>query len=161
MNIKFLYTSIACLALSAGAVTAADDKTLGEKTSDAAGKVVEKTKDVTRAAVDATKDAAAAVKDAVTPDSDARKIEVTLSDHQIDMARSIPAGKTAFVVKNNGKAKHNFEIEGQGIEKQFLANVGPGDTKTLHVDLKPGNYKVYCPVKDHEAKGMELTLMVK
>jgi uncharacterized cupredoxin-like copper-binding protein len=42
-----------------------------------------------------------------------------------------------------------------------MATVDPNETKVLHVDLKPGTYKVYCPVKDHEAEGMKLNLTVK
>jgi hypothetical protein len=38
-----------------------------------------------------------------------------------------------------------------------MLNLGPNDTKTLHVDLKPGTYKVHCPVEDHAAEGMMLS----
>jgi len=161
MKMKILYSTIIAAALSTVPAFGAEEKTLGEKTSETLGKAAEKTKEAGRAAVDATKSAATAVKDAVTPDRDAQKVEVTLTEHRIEMPRAIPAGKTAFVVTNSGKMKHNFEVEGQGIEKKFLATVDPSETKTLHVDLKPGNYKVFCPVKDHEEKGMDVTLMVK
>ncbi len=43
----------------------------------------------------------------------------------------------------------------------ILGNLPPDETKVLHGDLKPGSYKVYCPVKDHDAEGMKLTLTVK
>ena len=162
MKTTILYSSIVAIALAAGPVIAAEEKTLGERTADTVGKAAEKTKEAGRAAVDATKRAATSVKDAVvTPDEDARKVEVTLTDHRIDMPRSIPAGKTAFIVTNSGKAKHNFEIEGQGIEKKFFASVDPNESKTLQLNLKPGNYKVFCPMEDHEGKGMETTLTVK
>jgi uncharacterized cupredoxin-like copper-binding protein len=101
------------------------------------------------------------VVDAVTPDSDAHKVEVTLKEHHIDMPKSIESGKTAFVVRNSGKEKHNFEIQGQGIEKKFMADLGPNDTKVLHVNLNSGSYKVTCPVGDHESEGMHLKLTVK
>src|SRR4030095_16063352 len=99
--------------------------------------------------------------DAVTPDKEARKVDVTLTEHKINMPKSISAGKTAFVVTNNGKDKHNFEIEGQGLDKKFMLNIAPNDTKTLHVELKPGTYKVICPVGDHAQEGMTLNLTVK
>ena len=137
------------------------DKTLGEKTTDTLQKAGEKTKDVGRAIGDTTKKAANAVVDAVTPDKDAHKVEVKLIEHRIEMPKSVEAGKTAFVVRNGGKEKHNFEIQGEGIEKKFLAPLDPDETKVLHVDLKPGTYKVYCPVKDHDAEGMKLNLTVK
>jgi uncharacterized cupredoxin-like copper-binding protein len=140
---------------------AEDKKTLGEKTADTLEKAKEKTKEAGRAIADTTKKAEDKVVDAVTPDADAQKIEVKLTEHQIDMPKTLGTGKTAFVVRNAGKEKHNLEIKGEGIEKKFFADIPPADTKVLHVDLKPGTYKVYCPVEDHEKEGMKLTLTVK
>ena len=137
------------------------DKSLGEKTTDTLGKAAEKTKDVGRSIADTTKKAAETVVDAVTPDSDARKVEVKLIEHRIEMPKRLEPGKTAFVVRNTGKEKHNFQIEGEGIDKKFFASLGPDETKVLHVDLKRGTYKVYCPVKEHDAEGMQITLSVK
>lgn len=180
MKTKMIYSALMAAGLSVAAVQAADDKkaddkkTVGEKTSETIDKAVDKTKEVGRAAVDKSKEAGRAVvegtrkaveavKDAVTPDPDAdsRKVEVTLNEHKIDMPRQLAAGKTAFVVRNAGKQEHNFKISGEGIEENFFADVDPNTTKTLHVNLKPGSYKVFCPMKDHEHKGMELTLTVK
>lgn len=137
------------------------DKPLGEKTANTLEKVGEKTKDAGRAIADTTKKAANAVVDAVTPDKDAHKVEVTLVEHRIEMPKRLEAGKTAFVVRNEGKEKHNFEIQGEGIEKKFIAAVDPNETKVLHVDLKAGNYKVFCPVKEHDSEGMKVELTVK
>ncbi|QIF02363.1 cupredoxin domain-containing protein [Roseimicrobium sp. ORNL1] len=151
------------LAAAVPAVTAQEaksEKTLGQKTADALEKAGEKTKEAGKALMDSTKKTAEAVKDAVTP-ADARRVEVRLIDHKIEMPQQLAAGKTAFIVTNGGSAKHNFEIEGQGMEKKFLTDVGPNETKTLHVDLKPGSYKVYCPVGDHEEHGMKMDLTVK
>jgi uncharacterized cupredoxin-like copper-binding protein len=135
-------------------------KTLGEKTSEVLEKAGEKTKEAGKAVADSTKKAAEAVKDAVTPDN-ARKVEVRLSEHKIEMPKQLDSGKTAFVVTNGGAMKHNFEIAGEGLDKKFLMDVGPNETKTLHVDLKPGTYKVTCPVGDHKEHGMKLDLTVK
>lgn len=137
------------------------DKTLGEKTSEAWDTTKEKTKEAGRAVADTAKKAADAVVDAVTPDTDARKVEVTLTEHDIDMPKKLESGKTAFVVKNSGKEKHNFEIQGEGIDQKFIFAAGPGETKVLHVNLKTGSYKVYCPMEDHDKKGMKLNLTVK
>jgi uncharacterized cupredoxin-like copper-binding protein len=149
-TILFVSLALATAISFASAEEKKTDQSLGEKT-----------KEVGRAIADSTKKAADAVVDAVTPDADARKVEVKLTEHHIDMPKSLEPGKTAFVVRNSGKEKHNFEIKGEGIEKKFFADVGPNDTKVLHVNLKPGTYKVTCPLKDHEGEGMRLNVTVK
>jgi uncharacterized cupredoxin-like copper-binding protein len=63
-------------------------------------------------------------------------------------------------VVNNGTHEHNFEVEGQGIERELERNLQPGESATLDVDLQPGTYTVYCPVADHRGRGMEVTLSV-
>jgi uncharacterized cupredoxin-like copper-binding protein len=142
-------------------VATAQEKTLGEKTSETLQKAGEKAKEAGRAVVDGTKKATDVVVDAVTPDKDARHVEVKLVEHRIEMPKQLGTGKTAFVVHNTGKAKHNFQIAGEGIDKKFMADLSPDETKVLHVDLKPGTYKVTCPVGEHEDEGMKLNLTVK
>ena len=87
-------------------------------------------------------------------------VDVTLSEYHIDMPQSVPAGTVSFTVANAGSTAHNFEIEGNGVEKTCAANLHPGETKTLQVDLKPGSYEVYCPVDNHKGMGMKLDLKV-
>jgi hypothetical protein len=43
-----------------------------------------------------------------------------MNGFRIHPPREIAAGKTAFVVRNHGGARQNFEAEGQGIEKKFF-----------------------------------------
>jgi uncharacterized cupredoxin-like copper-binding protein len=142
-------------------LASAEEKSVGEKASDALKKAGEKTKEVGRVVIDSAKKAGDAVVDAVTPDADARKIEVKLVDGKIDMPRTLDAGKTAFVVSNAGTKKHNFQVRGEGMDKQFLAAVEPGDTKVLHVNLKSGTYEVICPVDGHATGGIKVNLTVK
>lgn len=87
-------------------------------------------------------------------------VQVELREFTIDMPGSIPAGLTTFEVTNNGTFEHNFEIEGQGIDQVFDANLLPGESRTLQVDLQPGAYDVYCPVANHREQGMSLELVV-
>jgi iron uptake system EfeUOB component EfeO/EfeM len=138
-----------------------DDESLGQKASDAASTAVEKTKEAGHAVAKTTKQAAEAVVDAVTPDADANKVNVTVTEDSIDMPKSVEAGKTAFVVKNSGKEKHNFEVRGHGIDKKFILALAPDQTKVLHVDLKTGRYKAMCLMTDHEKKNIMVELRVK
>lgn len=88
-------------------------------------------------------------------------VEVNLTEYKIDMPASVAAGATTFKVTNTGKETHSFEVEGNGIEKEIKPALKVGDTKTLQVELKPGTYKVYCPVDGHKMLGMSLNLTVK
>ena len=107
------------------------------------------------------KKAADTVEDALTPDSDARRVDVTVTENGIDMPRRFEPGKTAFVVKNAGKTTQNFEVEGTGIDRKFVAAPNPGETKVLHVVLKPGKYHVYSPGKEGSKRTARLTLRVQ
>ncbi len=139
---------------------AEDDKTVTEKTAEAWDKTKEVAKETGEVIADKTKAAVAAVEDAIDkPDADAKKVLVTITDSGIQMEKSLAAGKTAFVVKNTGKEKHNFEIEGTGMEKSFWLAIAPGDTKTMQVDLKAGSYEADC--KLHGTKEPHVKLMVK
>jgi uncharacterized cupredoxin-like copper-binding protein len=88
-------------------------------------------------------------------------VEVKVKEYTIEMTTSVGAGPTTFKVTNTGKETHGFEIEGNGIEKEIKPMLKQGKSGSLRVDLKPGTYKVYCPVKGHKMLGMSLDLTVK
>lgn len=91
----------------------------------------------------------------------AKTIDVILKEFTIEMPSSVAAGPTTFRVKNSGNIDHNFEIEGEGVEKKFDHALEPGASLSLTVDLKPGTYTVYCPVGNHaEGRGMKTNLTV-
>ena len=99
---------------------------------------------------------------AATPGAtpEANVVQVELTEFEIRMPNELPAGSTTFEVTNIGSIVHNFEVEGQGIEREFEENLQPGETKTMTVDLEAGTYEVYCPVGDHAERGMRLELTV-
>ena len=107
------------------------------------------------------KKAADTVEDAITPDEDARRVEVTMTADRIDMPRRLETGKTAFVVKNDGNAPQNFEVEGTNVDRKFVAAPAPGQTKVMHVFLKRGTYTVYSAGKDGEKRAMKMKFRVK
>jgi len=88
-------------------------------------------------------------------------VDVRLSEYRIEMPALIGAGATTFSVTNTGNKTHGFEIEGNGIEKALKPRLKKGESGSLQVDLKPGTYKVYCPVIGHQWHGMSLDLTVK
>jgi hypothetical protein len=96
----------------------------------------------------------------VAGESPAVIVEVKLTEFSVEMPKTVPPGPMIFSVTNAGTMEHNFEIEGEGIEKKFDTNLKPGETRSLPVDLPAGTYKVYCPVKDHKEHGIQLELRV-
>lgn len=86
--------------------------------------------------------------------------EVHLIEYAIHMPDTLPAGRIAFNVENGGKETHAFEIEGNGIEEK-TNELTRGNTASLEVELRPGTYTIYCPVKGHAEKGMKKTVTVK
>ena len=116
---------------------------------------------VGHATVRHTKEAVNTVAEALTPEPDARRVDVTMTEYKFNMPTDLKPGKTAFVVKNAGKRKHNFEIKGAGVDRKFQKNLAPNETRVLHVVLERGSYDVTCPVDFHPQKGMKTTVTVK
>jgi hypothetical protein len=101
------------------------------------------------------------VEDVLTPEADAHRVEVTVTDDKVDMPASLRPGKTAFVIKNNGKSPQNFELEGSDVDREFMNPPKPGETKVLHVTLERGTYKAYLPDANGEKGTAKATVRVK
>jgi hypothetical protein len=165
--IAFLACAFCC------AVAQAAEKTVAEKTEEVWDKTKAKTKEVSKTVAKKTKEAAKTVahktKETVnaiehkidTPDADARKVPVTITDGGVQMPGTLRPGKTAFIVKNTGTQKHNFEIEGPNLDKSFWFAVAPKSSKTMQVDLKRGSYEAHCTVADHANKEGKAKLVVR
>lgn len=70
------------------------------------------------------------------------------------------AGKISFDLKNTGKFPHSLAIDVNGT-KQESKQLKGGETTTWEVDLKAGTYKTWCPVGNHESRGMVGELVVE
>ena len=70
---------------------------------------------------------------------------------------SVPCGSVTFVQKNTGGATHNFHLFVAG---GVGALIGPGQSTTMTVQLKPGKIGYQCDVQDHASLGMVGTLTV-
>ena len=97
---------------------------------------------------------------AVAGDAPVPVVEVKLTEFAIAMPTTVPPGPVTFSVTNAGTMEHNFEVEGQNIERAFETPLKPGKTRSLQVDLPAGTYTVYCPVDDHQGRGMQVELRV-
>jgi hypothetical protein len=156
---KTIISAVLASAVSIAFVQAQED--IPAKAAGAAATAAETAKHVGQAAVRHTKEAVESVADVFTPEPDARRVDVTLNDQHIDMPSHLGTGKTALVVKNAGEKAHNFEIQGEDVNKKFLTDLSPGQTKVLHVTLEHGKYTAFSPSEGDRDKGMEAKLIVR
>ncbi|WP_207507807.1 hypothetical protein [Klenkia brasiliensis] len=68
-------------------------------------------------------------------------------------------GEYTFVLSDDGSAPHALTITGPGVD-ETSDDVRPGDSAELTVTLQPGDYELLCPVGDHTARGMRMTITV-
>jgi hypothetical protein len=128
---------------------------------DVAHSTVQGAKKAAHTVAHGAKKAAETVADALTPDADARRVDVTVTDNGIDMPTHLKPGKTAFVVKNGGNSTQNFEVVGSGTDRKFVTAPKPGETRVLHVNLDRGTYTAYSPGRDENKRTAKTTLRVR
>jgi len=92
------------------------------------------------------------------PASGARAVataEVSLVDYALDVSDSrVPkAGLLEFAATNDGLVRHALAVDGPAGTVRTAA-LGLGERGTFTVRLPPGTYKWYCPIADHEQRGM-------
>lgn len=93
-----------------------------------------------------------------------QEIEVNLEEYSIEPFEiTARPGKVRFLVTNEGKEYHEFEIDGEinGEEFEKKIEVSKGKTATLEVELPKGEYSIYCPVLGHKEAGMLAILTVE
>src|SRR5262249_40283242 len=85
---------------------------------------------------------------------------------------SVAAGKTKFVAHNAGKIPHEFMVErmpmkmdapGQPNEDAALGmidDLAPGESGQMTLNLKPGQYMLFCNIAGHYAAGQHTTFTV-
>lgn len=92
------------------------------------------------------------------PTVDARAVaiaEVSLVDYALDVPdpRLQRAGLIAFAATNDGLVRHALAVDGPSGTARTRALV-PGERAIFTLRLPPGTYKWYCPLADHEQRGM-------
>jgi uncharacterized cupredoxin-like copper-binding protein len=81
---------------------------------------------------------------------------VSLVDYALEpkTIRIDKPGTYTFEAMNNGQTEHALEIEGNGVEEE-TETLAPGDKGTITVELKMGEYEMYCPIDSHRDRGMD------
>ena len=86
-------------------------------------------------------------------------VKIALTDYDIDMARTIEAGPTRFVVVNSGDHEHALRIGGAATDLR-VGPIPPNGTEEIVIALSPGTYTFWCPIEDHAGRGMEREIEV-
>jgi uncharacterized cupredoxin-like copper-binding protein len=81
---------------------------------------------------------------------------VSLVDYALEpkTIRIDKPGTYTFEATNNGQTEHALEIEGNGVEEE-TETLAPGAKGTITVELKMGEYEMYCPIDSHRDRGMD------
>ncbi|MBI3979383.1 MAG: cupredoxin domain-containing protein [Chloroflexi bacterium] len=87
-------------------------------------------------------------------------VRVSQKDFKLDPDTiTVKAGSITFVLKNEGRYTHDFRVEGEGFDEKG-PKVGSGRSLEWRISLKPGEYRISCPVSNHADRGMVGTLTV-
>ena len=96
-----------------------------------------------------------------TPSASGTQVDVVESEYSISLSRTTFApGTYTFVVHDRGHATHALEIDGPGVSDKKSSYLEGGDTTSLTVTLQAGRYRLYCPVANHAAQGMDTSITV-
>jgi plastocyanin len=88
------------------------------------------------------------------------QIEIALLEYEMKPNKiRVKPGAVTFVLRNEGRFAHDFHVEGPGVEAH-AAKFSPGRTVRLEVTLQEGEYKISCPLSNHDQRGMHGMLVV-
>lgn len=91
----------------------------------------------------------------------AQQVSVTEGEWYVRLDPStVRPGRITFNIRNEGKALHAFELENGNVEERS-ADIQPGESTTMTVTLPAGEYTAYCPIGNHEGRGMHTMLRVE
>ncbi len=87
------------------------------------------------------------------------QIEIAFLEYEMKPNKiRVKPGTVTFVLRNEGRFAHDFHVEGPGVEA-YAAKFSPGRTVRLEVALPEGEYKISCPLSNHDQRGMHGTLV--
>jgi uncharacterized cupredoxin-like copper-binding protein len=80
---------------------------------------------------------------------------VSLVDYALhaEQSRVTRAGVVAFEATNDGTVPHALAVDAPAGQVRTRA-LRPGERAFMSIRLPPGTYKWYCPIGDHERRGM-------
>ena len=79
----------------------------------------------------------------------------------VSSRQRIAAGKLEIQLYNRGEDGHDLAARRVGAERTFrIAETRPGQLGEAAWRLKPGRYRLWCDLPEHDERGMHATLVV-
>lgn len=83
---------------------------------------------------------------------------VSMTEYSFDPSDITVSQGDSIEVTNDGELPHNLTVEGEDLA---TADIDPGGSEELTVDLPPGDYEFICSIAGHAEQGMTGTLTVE
>jgi plastocyanin len=89
-------------------------------------------------------------------------VTVTALDFRYEpqLIRARP-GTLSFDLVNHGRLAHTFRLSRKGHIVAKVSSLLPGGHATKSVRVRPGDYRFFCALANHEELGMYGTLVVR
>lgn len=90
-------------------------------------------------------------------------VQVAAVEYHFTLSRTtVPAGKVVFDFVNNGQDEHNLNLlSGEGSLAGSFPNTPSKGVREQTIEMRSGDYTLFCSLPEHEAKGMHATLTVE
>lgn len=98
-----------------------------------------------------------------SPATGTATVTATLTEFKIALsATSFSPGLHTFVAEQKGQRTHALSIKGPGVDTKTTPVIEPGGpSQRLIVTLQSGTYELWCPIGNHRAQGMTVTITVR
>ncbi len=92
------------------------------------------------------------------------RVQVSAAEYSFTLSRpSVPAGKVVLEFVNDGQDEHNLNVAEpeEGALVASFANTPSKGIGDVEVDMRAGEYTLFCSLPHHEERGMKATLVVE
>jgi uncharacterized cupredoxin-like copper-binding protein len=91
------------------------------------------------------------------------RLGVSATEFHLTLSRpSVKAGVVQIELQNDGEDPHDLRVRRVGGSHTFgIPLVQPGNRRTVAIHVKPGSYRLWCSVADHQQLGMQALLRVR
>jgi plastocyanin len=94
--------------------------------------------------------------------ADDGRVAFALDDFSISPQKvRVPAGRVTFTATDRGRTTHTLRVTDGVHDLLSITTLHPGARGSASATLRPGIYKLYCAIANHEALGMWGTLVVR